>query len=39
MKVLIADDDLISRMITKAAVEQAGHDCVVAVDGDEAWEL
>lgn len=39
MKVLIADDDLISRMITKAAVEQAGHECVVAVDGDEAWEL
>ncbi|WP_347108289.1 diguanylate cyclase [Paenarthrobacter sp. S56] len=39
MKVLIADDDQISRMITKAAVEQAGHECLVAVDGDEAWDL
>ena len=39
MKVLIADDDQISRMITKAAVEQSGHDCIVAVDGDSAWDL
>ncbi|MGP0224898.1 GGDEF domain-containing response regulator [Paenarthrobacter sp. NCHU4564] len=39
MKVLIADDELISRMITKAAVEQSGHECIVAVDGDSAWEL
>ncbi|MFJ4209637.1 diguanylate cyclase [Paenarthrobacter sp. NPDC089675] len=39
MKVLIADDDQISRMITKAAVEQSGHECLVAVDGDQAWEL
>ncbi|MCF3137999.1 diguanylate cyclase [Paenarthrobacter sp. AR 02] len=39
MKVLIADDDQISRMITKAAVEQSGHECLVAVDGDSAWEL
>ncbi|MFJ5954477.1 diguanylate cyclase [Paenarthrobacter sp. NPDC092416] len=39
MKVLIADDDLISRMITKAAVEQSGHECIVATDGDSAWEL
>jgi len=39
MKVLIADDDQISRMITKAAVEQSGHECIVAVDGDSAWEL
>ncbi|MFE4196473.1 GGDEF domain-containing protein [Paenarthrobacter sp. NPDC056912] len=39
MKVLIADDDQISRMITKAAVEQSGHECIVAVDGDSAWQL
>ena len=39
MKILIADDDQISRMITKAAVEQSGHDCIVAVDGDSAWQL
>ncbi|WP_159701105.1 diguanylate cyclase [Arthrobacter sp. 18067] len=39
MKVLIADDDQISRMITKAAVEQSGHECIVAVDGDSAWQM
>ncbi len=39
MKILIADDDQISRMITKAAVEQSGHECIVAVDGDSAWQL
>ncbi|MFW0772861.1 diguanylate cyclase [Paenarthrobacter nitroguajacolicus] len=39
MKILIADDDRISRMVTKAAVEQSGHECIVAVDGDSAWEL
>lgn len=39
MKVLIADDDHISRMITKAAVEQSGHDSILATDGDEAWRL
>ncbi|MDR6987998.1 diguanylate cyclase (GGDEF)-like protein [Paenarthrobacter nitroguajacolicus] len=39
MKVLIADDDQISRMITKAAVEQSGHECIVAEDGDSAWQL
>lgn len=26
-------------MITKAAVEQSGHECIVAVDGDSAWQL
>jgi diguanylate cyclase (GGDEF)-like protein len=39
VKILIADDDQISRMITKAAVEQSGHECIVAVDGDSAWQL
>jgi diguanylate cyclase (GGDEF)-like protein len=39
MKVLIADDDHISRLVTKAAVEQSGHECIVAADGDEAWRL
>jgi len=39
VKILIADDDQISRMITKAAVEQSGHECIVAIDGDSAWQL
>jgi diguanylate cyclase (GGDEF)-like protein len=39
MKVLVADDDYVSRLVAKAAVEQSGHECIVAADGDAAWEL
>jgi diguanylate cyclase (GGDEF)-like protein len=39
MKVLVADDDRGSRLVAKAAVEQSGHECLVAADGDAAWEL
>ena len=30
MRVLIAEDDAISRMILKKAVEKFGHECLVA---------
>ncbi|MDQ0211702.1 diguanylate cyclase response regulator [Arthrobacter sp. SRS-W-1-2016] len=39
MKVLVADDDYGSRLVAKAAVEQSGHECIVAADGSSAWEL
>ena len=39
MKVLIAEDDAISRKILKKTVENFGHDCLVASDGAEAWDL
>jgi diguanylate cyclase (GGDEF)-like protein len=39
MKVLVADDDLGSRLVAQAAVEQAGHTCMVAADGDAAWRI
>ncbi|WAH98989.1 diguanylate cyclase [Arthrobacter sp. MMS18-M83] len=39
MKVLVVDDDLGSRLVAKAAVEQSGHECIVAADGSSAWEL
>lgn len=39
MKVLIADDDAVSRMTLRRAVEQLGHDVLVATDGTDAWEL
>lgn len=39
MKVLAAEDDPVSRLILRKAVERAGHDCLVAGDGLEAWEL
>jgi two-component system chemotaxis response regulator CheY len=38
MRVLIAEDDAVSRLILRRAVETLGHECLVAVDGDEAWE-
>ncbi|MBA2769920.1 MAG: diguanylate cyclase [Sporichthyaceae bacterium] len=39
MKVLVADDDLGSRLLAQAAVEALGHDCVSAADGTEAWSM
>ncbi len=39
MRVLIAEDDAIPRMILKLAVEQAGHHCLVAEDGSQAWDM
>jgi diguanylate cyclase (GGDEF)-like protein len=38
LRVLIADDEIISRRILQRAVEQCGHECQVAADGEEAWE-
>lgn len=37
MRILIADDDLGSRMVAEAAVVALGHDCVLASDGNAAW--
>jgi PleD family two-component response regulator len=39
VKVLIAEDDAVSRTILKRAVEKLGHECIAASDGLEAWEL
>ncbi len=39
MRILIAEDDAISRMILKKSVEKFGHECLVAEDGQKAWEL
>ncbi len=39
MRVLIADDDATSRLVLKAMVANLGHECLVAADGAEAWEL
>jgi signal transduction histidine kinase len=39
MRVLVADDDPGSLLVARAAVEQSGHECITAVDGDAAWEL
>jgi CheY-like chemotaxis protein len=38
MKILIAEDDAVSRRILRSAVERLGHECLAADDGLEAWE-
>lgn len=37
MKILIAEDDKISRMILQRAVESLGHEVLAAADGTAAW--
>ena len=39
MKILIAEDDAVSRKILRRAVEKIGHECLAAADGEEAWTL
>lgn len=39
MRVLIAEDDAVSRAILRRAVEKLGHECLAASDGNEAWQV
>ncbi len=39
MRVLVADDDFGSRLLAQAAVQELGHECITADNGDEAWRL
>ena len=39
MKILIAEDDLISRKVLHRTLQQLEHEVLVACDGAEAWEL
>lgn len=39
MRVLIADDDVTSRLLLKATASKLGHECLVAEDGSSAWQL
>jgi two-component system, cell cycle response regulator len=39
VRILIAEDDAVSRMILRRAVEKIGHECLAAADGEEAWDL
>jgi serine phosphatase RsbU (regulator of sigma subunit) len=39
LKVLIAEDDPVSRTILRRSVEKFGHECLAAEDGEKAWEL
>ena len=39
LRVLVADDDAVTRRILQVSVQRLGHECVLAKDGAEAWEL
>ena len=39
MSILIAEDEAVTRLILRRAVEKLGYDCLVARDGEEAWRL
>jgi len=38
VKILIADDDVTSRLVLAGVLRKCGHEVVVTVDGTEAWE-
>jgi two-component system, cell cycle response regulator len=38
VKILIADDDVTSRLVLAGVLNKGGHEVVVAVDGAEAWD-
>ena len=39
MQILIAEDSSVERIMLQRFVQQLGHDCILAKDGNEAWEL
>src|SRR5215212_1365248 len=39
MRILIAEDSLVDRRLLEHTIERLGHDCLLAADGLEAWDL
>ena len=39
MKILIAKDDLTSRLMLQAVLGKFGYDVTIAKDGEEAWKI
>jgi two-component system cell cycle response regulator len=39
MRIMVVEDDAVSRHILQATVVQLGHQCLMARDGAQAWEL
>ena len=39
MRILIADDDITSRLVLKTLIEKRGHEVVMTVNGAEAWQV
>jgi DNA-binding response OmpR family regulator len=38
MKILVADDDATSLLITRMALQRLGHECDTVTDGTQAWQ-
>jgi two-component system, cell cycle response regulator len=38
MKILVAEDSASARLVIERALVDLGHDCILAEDGDQAWE-
>jgi diguanylate cyclase (GGDEF)-like protein len=38
VRILVADDDATSRLITEAALQHFGHECETVTDGTDAWD-
>lgn len=39
MRILVAEDEPMSRLLLQRSVEKLGHECLIARNGEEAWEL
>ena len=39
MRVLVAEDDAVSLLILRRAVEKLGHECLTAENGERAWQI
>jgi diguanylate cyclase (GGDEF)-like protein len=39
VRILVAEDDAVSLLIIRRAVEKLGHECLTAEDGEEAWNI
>ena len=39
LRVLVADDDAVTRRILQVSIQKLGHECMLARDGAEAWDL
>ena len=39
MRILIAEDEIVSRRVLEAALDKWGHEVVVTCDGFEAWSV
>jgi signal transduction histidine kinase len=39
LRILVAEDEPVARLVIQAAIRKLGHECLTAIDGLDAWEL